>query len=67
MHGKIDVQVEPGSHTLQVKIGRYTSSRRSFDASDGSTVNFRCNSAVIWPVDLASLVKPDLALRLIHE
>ena len=31
---------------------------------DGEIVNFRCNGAVIWPVDPASLVKPDLALML---
>ena len=67
MHGTIEVPIEPGRHTLQVKAGRYTSSRRSFDAADGSMVNFRCNGAVIWPVYLASLVKPDLALRLTHR
>jgi hypothetical protein len=67
MHGTIEVPIEPGHHTLQVKAGRYTSSRRSFDAADGSIINFRCNGAVIWPVYLASLVKPDLALRLTHE
>lgn len=67
MHGSIEVPIDPGRHTLQVKTGRYTSLRRSFDATDGSTVNFRCSGAVIWPVYLASLVKPDLALRLTRQ
>lgn len=67
MHATIEMPIEPGHHTLQVKAGRYTSSRRSFDAADGSTVNFKCNSAVIWPVYLASLIKPDLALKLTEE
>ena len=66
-HQTIEVPVEPGHHTLQVKAGRYTSGRRPFDTADGEIVNFRCNGAVIWPVYLASIVKPDLALTLKHE
>lgn len=65
-HQAIELPVEPGHHTLQVKTGRYTSRRRPFDAADGEIVNFRCNGAVIWPVYLASIVKPDLALTLKH-
>ncbi len=67
MHGTIEVPIEPGHHTLQVKAGRYTSHRHPFDAADGETVNFRCNGARIWPLYLASIVKPDLALTLKHE
>ena len=63
----IEVPIEPGHHTLQVKEGRYTSHRRPFDATDGDTVNFRCYGGRIWPIYLASLVKPDLALTLAHE
>ena len=63
----IEVPVEPGQHTLQVKTGRYTSARRAFEAADAEVVNFRCNGAVIWPVYLASIVKPDLALTLKHR
>jgi hypothetical protein len=66
-HQTLELPVEPGHHTLQVKTGRYTSGRRSFDAADGEIVHFRCNGAVIWPVYLASIVKPDLALTLKHE
>jgi hypothetical protein len=67
MHDTIEVPIEAGHHTLQVKAGRYTSGRHSFDATEGETVSFRCSGARIWPVYLASLVKPDLALTLKHE
>jgi hypothetical protein len=67
MHQTIEVPIEPGHHTLQVKTGRYTSGRHSFDAVDGETVSFRCNGALIWPVYLASLVVPSLALKLQPE
>jgi hypothetical protein len=60
----IDLPVDAGRHTLQVKEGRYTSSERPFDVADGDVVNFRCNGAIIWPVYLASLAKTDLALTL---
>jgi hypothetical protein len=67
LHQTVEVPVEPGHHTLQVKAGRYSSRRRPFDAADGETVNFRCSGARIWPVYVASIVKPDLALTLRHE
>jgi hypothetical protein len=66
-HQTIEVPIEPGHHTLQVKTGRYTSGLHSFDAADAETINFRCSGARIWPIYLASLVKPDLALTLRHE
>ena len=67
MHDTIEVPIEPGHHTIQVKAGRYTSGRHSFDAAEGETVNFRCNGARTWPIYLASLAKTDLALTLKHE
>jgi hypothetical protein len=63
----IEVPIEPGHHTLQVTAGRYTSHRHDFDAADNEIVSFLCNGAVIWPVFVASLLKPDLALRLKQE
>ncbi len=63
-HQMIELPIEPGHHTLQVKAGRYTSPRRPFDTADGEIVNFRCYGGRIWPVYLASIVKPDLALML---
>ena len=66
-HRTIEVPIAPGRHALQVTAGRPTSRRRTFDAADGETVRFRCSGARTWPVYLASLVKPDLALTLDHE
>ena len=43
-HQTVELHVQPGHHTVQVKAGRYTSPARSFDAADGATINFRCNS-----------------------
>jgi hypothetical protein len=63
-HQTFEVPIEPGHHTLQVKAGRYTSPPRPFDTADGEIVNFRCYGGRIWPVYLASIVKPDLALML---
>jgi hypothetical protein len=63
-HQTIEVPIEPGHHTLQVKAGRYTSPRRPFDTADVDIVNFRCYGGRIWPVYLASFVKSDLALML---
>ncbi len=39
-HQTIEVPIEPGHHTLQVKAGRYTSGRLPFDAADGEIVGF---------------------------
>lgn len=60
----IEVPVEPGHHTLQLRAGRYSSRPRSFDAADGETVTFRVHGANLWPLYVASVVKPDLAISL---
>ena len=59
-----ETPIEPGHHRLQVRTGRYSSPAQSFDVADGEAVNFRCNGARIWPVYLASIVVPSLALTL---
>jgi hypothetical protein len=63
----IELPIEPGHHTLQVKEGRYTSPKRPFDTADGTIVNFRCYGGRIWPIYLASIVKTDLGLILKSE
>ncbi|MGH2927577.1 MAG: hypothetical protein ACRDL8_05190 [Solirubrobacteraceae bacterium] len=63
-HQTIELKLEPGPHTLQVKAGRYSSPARSFDAADGANVSFRCNGAILWPQYVASLLVPKLGLRL---
>jgi hypothetical protein len=66
-HQTFKTLIEPGHHQLQVRIGRYSSRPQSFDTADGDTINFRCNSAKIWPIYLASLLAPNLALNLKRE
>lgn len=60
----VEVPLEPGHHTLQLKAGRYTSPKHSFDTTDGEIVRFRCHGALLWPLYVASIVKPDLAIAL---
>jgi hypothetical protein len=63
-HQTVELAVEPGVHTLQVRTGRYSSPVRSFDAVDGTDISFRCNGAILWPQYVASLFVPGIGLRL---
>jgi len=63
----VELPVEPGPHTLQVRTGRYSSHVQSFDAADGANIRFRCNGAILWPQYVASLVVPTTGLRLRRE
>ena len=63
----IELPVEPGPHTLQVRAGRYSSHTQSFDASDGTNIRFRCNGAILWPLYVASLFVPTIGLKLKRE
>jgi hypothetical protein len=58
----LETPVEPGRHTLLVRVGRYSSGQRSFEASDGQVVSFRCHGPMMWPRFVASLIKPDLGI-----
>jgi hypothetical protein len=63
----VELAVPPGHHTLRVRNGRSVSPERSFEADGGEVVNFWTRSARLWPVYVASLVKPDLRIRLQAE
>lgn len=63
----VELPVDPGSHTLQVRSGRYSSRSLSFDAADGENIRFRCNGAILWPHYVASLVAPTIGLKLKRE
>ncbi len=63
----VELPVEPGRHTLQVREGRYSSHAQSFDATDGTTIRFRCNGAIFWPRYLASVFVPMIGLKLKRE
>ncbi len=66
-HRTIEVPVEPGRHTLQVRKGRYASRAESFEVTDGETVNFRCHGAMVWPRYVASVVAPTVSISLKRE
>ena len=67
MNNTVDVPVEPGRHTLQVRNGRKSSSTETFDAAEGEIVAFRCTGKRFLPIFLASFIIPRLALKLIRD
>lgn len=67
LNDSIEVPVEPGPHTLQVRSGRNSSQTKTFEAAEGETVAFRCSGKSILPIFLLSFVVPRLALSLHRE
>ncbi|HEX4174292.1 MAG TPA: hypothetical protein VHY81_00145 [Acidimicrobiales bacterium] len=67
MNGTIELPVEAGRHTLQVRDGRKSSSTETFDAAEGEVVAFRCTGKRFLPIFLASFVIPSLALKLVRD
>jgi hypothetical protein len=67
MNGTIEVPLEPGRHTLQVRDGRKSSSTETFDAAEGQIVAFRCTGKRVLPIFLASFIVPRLALKLVRQ
>ena|ERR1700733_12880445 len=67
MNDTIEIPVEPGRHTVQVRSGRNSSRTQTFDASEGDIVAFRCTGKSFLPRFLASFVVPSLALSLVRE
>ena len=63
----IEIPVEPGRHTLQIRNGRNSSSIQAFDAAEEETVAFRCTGKRFLPLFLASFVVPGLALKLVRD
>jgi hypothetical protein len=64
MNDTIELPVQPGLHTLQVRNGRNSSRTQTFDAIENQTVAFRCTGKSFLPIFLASFVIPSLALQL---
>ncbi|MFZ0380345.1 MAG: hypothetical protein WCD11_10630 [Solirubrobacteraceae bacterium] len=64
---EMEIPVEPGHHTLQVRKARYSSRDRAFDVADGEAANFRCHGANLWPIWLAAFAVPNLGLSLKRE
>jgi hypothetical protein len=67
MNNTIEIPVEPGRHTLQVREGRKLSSTRTFDVGEGEIVAFRCTGKRFLPIFLASFIIPRLALKLVRD
>ena len=63
MNKTIELPIEPGRHTLQLRSGRNSSRRRTFEAAEGQTVAFRGSGKSFLPIFLASFVVPSLALQ----
>lgn len=67
MNDTIEMPVEPGRHTLQIRNGRNSSRTKTFDAAEGEIVAFRCSGKAILPIFLLSFVVPSLAISLHRE
>ena len=67
MNATIEIPVQPGRHTLQVRSGRNSSRTQTFDAAEGDTVAFRCTGKSFLPIFLASFVVRGLALTLVRQ
>ena len=64
MNDTIDIPIEAGRHTLQVRNGRNVSRTLTFDAADCQVVAFRCTGKRFLPIFLLSFIVPRLALSL---
>ena len=67
MNETIGIPVQPGRHSLQVRNGRNSSGKRTFDAAEGEIVAFRCTGKRFLLIFLASFVVPRLALKLVRD
>ncbi len=66
-HETFEAPLEPGRHTIRMSKGRYSSRELSVEAADAQVVSFRCHGIRIWPLYLASIVVPNLAISLKRE
>jgi hypothetical protein len=67
MNATIELPVEPGRHTLQIRNGRNSSRTKNFDIAEGEIASFRCSGKSILPIFLLSFVVPSLAISLKRE
>ena len=67
MNDTIEIPIESGRHTLQLRSGRKSSRTQIFEAADGQTVAFRATGKSFLPIFLASFFVPSLALQLRRE
>jgi hypothetical protein len=67
MNDTIEMPVEAGRHTVQLRSGRNSSRTKTFEVAEGQTVSYLCTGKSFLPIFLASFVVPSLALRLRRE
>jgi hypothetical protein len=67
LNDTFETPVEPGRHTLKLRSGRNSSRTKTFDATDGEIVSFRCSGKSILPIFLLSFAVPSLALSIHRE
>jgi hypothetical protein len=67
MNDTIEVPIEPGHHTLQVRNGRNLSRTLTLDAAEGQGAAFRTTGKRFLPIFLVSFLVPRLALSLRPE
>ena len=67
MNDTIEMPIELGHHTLQIRDGRNLSRTLTFDATESQVVAFRCTGKRLLPIFLLSFVVPRLALSLRPE
>jgi hypothetical protein len=63
----IELPVDPGRHTVQVRNGWDVSGTVTFDAAEGETVAFRCADKRFLLLFLASFFFPPWPLKLKRE
>ena len=63
-HETVETPLEPGRHSVRLRAGRYSSRDHAFDVADDEVVSFRCHGTRIWPLYVASVVAPSLAISL---
>ena len=62
MNDTVELPIEAGGHTLQVRNGRNLSRIVAFEAAEGQVVAFRCTGKRLLPLFLLSFIVPRLAL-----
>jgi hypothetical protein len=67
MNHTVEIPVDPGRHTLQIRNGRQSSSNETLDVAEGDIVAFRCTGKRFLPIFLASFIVPTLALKLVRD
>jgi hypothetical protein len=66
-HESAELSLAPGRHKLRMRRGRYSSRELSFEVDDGGGVDFLCHGIRIWPLYVASIFVPSLAISLKQE